>query len=147
NDFNAELNITTADSCAGVPLPSTRCAWFAPRILGFDVANDRVAAVTVRERASAGEGCDDDAGEVFDLATWKVVSSKKWSGSSNCRDRNQTINEFAREIGRKGFVPARNLVTHLVLEPAGSELSARIAILDAPLCGYMVEAKPVGRHF
>src|SRR5262249_34044330 len=144
---NASPSLSAAEACAAAKVPSEECAWALPTLLGFDPTHDHVAALTVRERATAGEGCNDDAGEGFDLATWKVVSSKKWPAKSHCDDRNRTVNEFAREIARRGLVPAQNLVTDFVVEVASSVMFGPVAILDAPLCGSMVEAKAVGRRF
>lgn len=117
-----------------------------PTLLGFDPSGRRVAALTLRELSGAARRCSDDAGEIFDLASWRVISRKPFK----CGDDGPlalATARFADQIARAGFVPIKNLVTKRTVEYADSDGYVPVAMLDDPLCGSMIQVVKRGSRF
>jgi hypothetical protein len=124
------------------------CSWDNdPFLLGFDAKLGRGAMIDLTGRATAGEECPEAWGEVFDLRTGKVVSRTLLFRNGPCSGRDPAISRFALPFVKRGIVPVPSLVTAQPVMPAGATGYGPLVMLDAPLCGWMLQVAPEAKRF
>lgn len=140
--------LSRASECAAALRTSTtaetveqkKCSWdlAVPLLVGMN-AQGQGAVLSTRERSTAGEHCPETWGEILDLTRSRGVSSRLlFKEGENCPAFERASNEFVAEAAGKGFVTPRNLLRKLASQPIGATSYRPLAVLDAPLCGWML---------
>jgi hypothetical protein len=147
-DDDARPGLAGASACAraleaGEPDPSGQCAWpNMPVVLGIHRSSARLGVITMRESAEAGEECLEARAEIVAWETLANVSSKKLNAYGPCAPFELAATKFAAALDAEGFVEPRDLV--MLQAPRWDSVDGRepLALLRAPLCGWMVHAAP-----